>query len=174
MNSMVGNMGARPPHVVKRSLKSLLEDNEKAVFKRTDFEIILKWIADNGWEIEAIDAMASLAKSKMASLESEFGYARTWVPMLPKLGDDAVEPSEEGDGERLYGLQLACALGIDLPSQWPYMYEWAKEKVPAMELKSPRFFRDTFAYLARFGIFFRNYPKSRVLKDFCLGFGESA
>lgn len=112
-------------------MKSLKDCVELYSPMLSDIEIIKEYIMCNDLELEMLDMVAVLAKSKAHKVQAQLDYARTWIPyiMIPtKRGGEVYDKKTE---LRLTKIIQYHILGLDLPD---WLLKWAKEEIPKMEV----------------------------------------
>ena len=130
------------------------------------WKAIREWVRLNGNQVEAVDVLRDIAVDTIRERTQSLFNARMWMFSLPEFDEDCVSPRTADAPDMLYMLQQACALGIDIRSNYTTLYNWAKENIPNLTLNTDHFFQLLIPYLAKMGIFFRNYPKEKVESKF--------
>ena len=123
---------------------------EQKYTKVSDIEIIKTFFDKNNLEVEGIELIYDLTKSKIAKMQQREWVVKTWTSHLPSKY--LYKKYSLDIAERLHTLELDyLSNGCELSKS---RLEWAKENVPNIKMPNV-YFRPLIEYLDEKGIRFK-------------------
>lgn len=130
------------------SLKDLILDQK--ILGLSDIEVIKRYFVLNDLEVEGLDIIEELTKSKIEKLKQQQDVAKTWVNSLPSTY--LYENYDLKTANMLHNLELNYL--VNNKTLTDNYLNWAKENIP--NIKRPQvYFNPLVDYLEKNGVYFK-------------------
>lgn len=129
--------------------------NEQKITRMSDIQIIQAFFETNDMEVEGMDLIQNLTKSKIEKMRQKERMVKDWVSYLPSKY--LYEHYDLDTADKLHTLELDfLSNGGELSNT---RLKWAKENVPSIE-RPKAYFNPLVAWLEEKDILFKGEEKS--------------